>query len=180
MSSNNLAWGTNDRVTPKRAEKMAAKFTLPLLDLDAIIDNEIDTSDGDFFKRLYPNRRLNLSSIMPPVRQLAVFSVYGKLVDEISDLKRGVSPSSFDKCTMIITVYDRHKTIRDRLKFYQWLEVLESIVVVWNNLQVPLPDLPSYKIPVYIIKQKANSLNNRFYPWVSCVSNTLSTARNKD
>lgn len=161
---------------------MRKKFTVPLLDLEAIADDELDTSDDDFFKSLYVNNQLNLSSILPPVRQLPVYSIYGKQMKEvfllssnsvyakIHELRKDITPYSFDKCTMVITVYDRYKTIHDRLKFYQWLDVLDSIVLIWNNLQADIPDLPSYKIPVYILKQKANSLNNRFYPWVRTAS----------
>jgi hypothetical protein len=63
---------------------MAAKFTVPLLDLDAIAEDEIDTADNEFFKRLYKNGIFDISSIMPPVKELAVFSIYGKQVNEVS------------------------------------------------------------------------------------------------
>jgi hypothetical protein len=74
---------------------------------------------------------------------------------------------SYDKCTLIITVFERHKQITSRLAFYHTLELLSSIVVIWNNPKVPVPvidHLLDYQVPVHILPQSVNSLNNRFQP----------------
>ena len=42
-------------------------------------------------------------------------------------------------CTMVMTVYERHATVMDRLRFYESLPCLKSIVVVWNNMLVAPP-----------------------------------------
>lgn len=85
-------------------------------------------------------------------------------------------PNKFDKCTMIITVYSRYATIVDRLKHYHTLSCLEAIVVIWNNPKVSPPMIPAqFRIPVYIIKQAVNSMNNRFKAYdqikTACVVN---------
>jgi alpha-1,4-N-acetylglucosaminyltransferase EXTL3 len=69
-----------------------------------------------------------------------------------------------EKCTMVITVYDRFKFIKDRLSYYERFSLLKSIIVVWNNPSIPIPTFPAFKIPVIFLKQEKNSLNNRFIP----------------
>ena len=69
-------------------------------------------------------------------------------------------------CTLVITVFDREKYLRERLDFYHTHPNFKSIVVVWNNVDKTPPtlDASQYLIPIYILKQAENSLNNRFRP----------------
>ncbi|KAJ3339261.1 Exostoses (Multiple)-like 3 [Gonapodya sp. JEL0774] len=71
-----------------------------------------------------------------------------------------------DKCTLVLTVYDRLATFPMRLAYYHTFSELSSIVVIWNNPAVDPPSLnPSmYNVPIVILRQKRNSLNNRFLP----------------
>jgi len=42
-------------------------------------------------------------------------------------------------------------------------DLVDQIVLVWNNLKVEPPPLPDYPVvPVTIIRSNRNSLNNRF------------------
>eukprot|EP00730_Choanoeca_flexa_P020334 TRINITY_DN9936_c0_g1_i2.p1 TRINITY_DN9936_c0_g1~~TRINITY_DN9936_c0_g1_i2.p1 ORF type:complete len:674 (+),score=115.49 TRINITY_DN9936_c0_g1_i2:28-2049(+) len=70
------------------------------------------------------------------------------------------------KCTLVITVYERYQHIADFIKFYHHALVLRAIVVVWNAIQQPLPSLPqqAYRVPVTVVQQSVNSINNRFAP----------------
>lgn len=83
--------------------------------------------------------------------------------------------SLFDKFTLILTVYDRFKTIADRLDYYQNLDNLNAIVIVWNNINETPPSIPprTFKVPIHIIKQTVNSLNNRFYPWAEITTDCV-------
>eukprot|EP01147_Barroeca_monosierra_P004131 gene4131-65_t len=72
----------------------------------------------------------------------------------------------FDRCTMIITVYDRYKDIVNRLLFYHSSMNLRNIIIVWNAVSIPPPDIPDqhFRIPILVVPQTRNSMNNRFYP----------------
>jgi hypothetical protein len=90
----------------------------------------------------------------------------------------GLAVGAFDKCTMVITVYDRHAHIRERLKHYQHLHsLLSGIVVIWNYVNVTAVSVRpgEYKVPVHVLTMPVNSMNNRFHPWpeinTSCVIN---------
>ena len=69
-------------------------------------------------------------------------------------------------CTMVLTVYERHDSIVDRLLFYETLPAIKHIVVVWNYMLKPPPSLPTdrFLVPVYFEPQTFNSMNNRFMP----------------
>lgn len=74
--------------------------------------------------------------------------------------------SEYGTCTMILTVYNRYTTFIDRIRFFETLLVLHSIVVIWNAVEHEIPDLSGqiFRIPVIILPQASNSLNNRFFP----------------
>ncbi|KAJ3111822.1 Exostoses (Multiple)-like 3 [Physocladia obscura] len=67
-------------------------------------------------------------------------------------------------------VYSRTSTILDRLIYYQTLLYLSSIIVVWNNPTVAPPIIPAshlLPVPIQILIQPRNSMNNRFLPFPS-------------
>ena len=72
----------------------------------------------------------------------------------------------YGKCTMVLTVYSRHRYLLDRLAWYTGFAYLKSIVVVWNKVTEKPPTLEPtwFRIPVTILTQRANSMNNRFRP----------------
>ncbi|KAJ3114611.1 Exostoses (Multiple)-like 3 [Phlyctochytrium bullatum] len=76
----------------------------------------------------------------------------------------GQGVARFDKCIMLMPVYSRISTLHERLSHYHKLKDLDSILLVWNNVDVPpnATELPGYDIPVIISKEAANSMNNRF------------------
>ncbi|KAI8812101.1 glycosyl transferase family 64 domain-containing protein [Cladochytrium replicatum] len=81
-----------------------------------------------------------------------------------------------DRCTMVLTVFDRISLIQERLQFYHTLKILAAIVVIWNNPKAPPPEdvtSRSYDIPVYFLQQSKNSLNNRFIPQEKIVTDCI-------
>ncbi|KAI8911577.1 exostosin [Gorgonomyces haynaldii] len=84
----------------------------------------------------------------------------------IPDQVKKQSSLKEDRCTLILTVYDRYPYMYDRLEFYQHLSLLDKIVIILNYpLVLPQTILTNYSVPVHILPQEVNSLNNRFYPW---------------
>ncbi|CAF1484768.1 unnamed protein product, partial [Didymodactylos carnosus] len=148
LSTNHLEIGINDRLTKiENKLPMQLKFNVPLLE------------SRDTFNQLE----------IPDFDRLHIYNAYHRKVDSLDDLKMPINNlTSFDSCTMILTVYDRVNSTLDRLKYYQNFTYLSLIVVIWNNINIQ----PSFKleqiklkIPVHILKMKTNSLNNRFYPY---------------
>ncbi|KAJ3231758.1 Exostoses (Multiple)-like 3 [Chytriomyces hyalinus] len=93
-------------------------------------------------------------------------------------LSLGKAVTSFDTCTMVMQVYSRTSTFLDRLAHYHTLPFLSSIIIVWNNLNTPppahinhpnssnfKPNAPTFTIPIHILQQPQNSMNNRFKPF---------------
>ncbi|KAI8612988.1 exostosin, partial [Chytriomyces sp. MP71] len=92
-----------------------------------------------------------------------------------------------DKCTMILNVFDRISTLRDQLDHYHNFALLDRILVVWNHqtLKPPFKVSPNllefngqkrsieeeadasvrFLIPVHILPQDVDSLNNRYLPF---------------
>ncbi|KAJ3114279.1 Exostoses (Multiple)-like 3 [Phlyctochytrium bullatum] len=70
----------------------------------------------------------------------------------------------FDKCIFMMPVYSRISTLHERLAYYHKLKELDSILLVWNNVDMPpnATEVPGYDIPVIISKEAVNNLNNRF------------------
>ena len=71
-----------------------------------------------------------------------------------------------DRCTMVITVFDRHEDVLNHLAFYHTSLNLRSIVVVWNAVEHTPPTIQpdTFWTPVDILRQEVNSMNNRFRP----------------
>ena len=147
LSTNHLEVGLNNKLS-KISDKapMRLKFNVPLL------------YNREVFEQLRT----------PAINDLQIYNAYHRKVDSLHGLKTSVGNlASFDKCTMILTVYDRINTTLDRLAHYQNFTYLSAIVVIWNNVDIqPSIEIRRSKfiIPVLILKMKKNSLNNRFYP----------------
>ncbi|KAI9364524.1 glycosyl transferase family 64 domain-containing protein [Zopfochytrium polystomum] len=122
------------------------------------------------------------SLFLPPAWKLKKVNYKFSTVSETKELLWGEKSGAFDKCTLMIQVYDRTKTILERLKFYHTFHLLDSIVVVWNNLNATPPVIstapwskksgskrePSknqFYIPIHFLRQKKNSINNRYIPF---------------
>ncbi|EDQ89472.1 uncharacterized protein MONBRDRAFT_25145 [Monosiga brevicollis MX1] len=71
-----------------------------------------------------------------------------------------------ERCTMIMTIYERHAELPRFLAFYHTASCLHKIVVIWNCIQEPVPKLnwTQYAVPVVLRRPTRNSLNNRFRP----------------
>ncbi|EGD77938.1 ER-resident type II transmembrane glycosyltransferase [Salpingoeca rosetta] len=70
------------------------------------------------------------------------------------------------RCTMVITVYDRYADVLNRLLFYHDSLNLRDIVVVWNAVNQPPVPVPAHDfyVPIQVLRQSRNSMNNRFRP----------------
>eukprot|EP00750_Incisomonas_marina_P027365 INCI6182.2.p1 GENE.INCI6182.2~~INCI6182.2.p1 ORF type:complete len:1195 (+),score=194.46 INCI6182.2:198-3782(+) len=78
-----------------------------------------------------------------------------------------VSVRSDAKCTLVVPVYKRLTTLAQFLKHYQSLPWIHSAVVVWNNPALePLTSETlldrGVTLPVSVVRQSRNSLNNRY------------------
>ena len=74
-----------------------------------------------------------------------------------------------EKFTVIIPTYKRVELLKRILENYCKLSSqIDSVIVVWNNIQEPIPDTLKYfkcSIPVHLKQETVNSLNNRFKPF---------------
>ncbi|KAJ3266705.1 Exostoses (Multiple)-like 3 [Chytriomyces hyalinus] len=115
-------------------------------------------------------------SPFPPLESLKSFDAYKR--QTTLTLSLGEAVASFDVCTMVMQVYSRTSTFLDRLAHYHTLPFLSSIIIVWNNLNTPppahinhpesntfKPNAPTFAIPIHILQQPQNSMNNRFKPF---------------
>lgn len=147
LSTNHIEYGMNDKLaTSNDKEPLRVKFKVPLL------------YDKKMFEQLKT----------PSLDDLQIYNVYHKRVKSLDELKLSkIAITSFDKCTMILTVFDRTNTTLDRLTYYQDFTYISTIIVVWNNVNVqPINEkrYSKFRIPIHILKMTRNSLNNRFYP----------------
>ncbi|GAA6057697.1 hypothetical protein NBRC10513_003040 [Rhodotorula toruloides] len=162
-STNHVEVGTNDKVSQTDERRtIHAKFRVPLLPREA-----------DF----------GSLQVYPPLSSLEVYTMQHQPLEHVNLFARGTEHvESFDKCTMIMTVYSRVETFRDRIEHYHTLDRLGQILIVWNNVDYPPPAIlpDDYAIPVEILEMDRNSLNNRFFPWpqikYSCVINMARSA----
>ena len=74
-----------------------------------------------------------------------------------------------EKFTVIIPTYKRVELLKRVLENYCKLTShIDSIIVVWNNIEEPIPDTLKYfscSVPVHLKQETTNSLNNRFKPF---------------
>ncbi|KAJ3320189.1 Exostoses (Multiple)-like 3 [Blyttiomyces sp. JEL0837] len=111
-------------------------------------------------------------------RKLESYDTYFNPISKGLATALGMKVKSFDRCTLILQVYSRTNTILKRLRFYENLPLLDSILVVWNNMNVSPPTIahskstkklksktPEFSIPIYFLQQSKNSINNRYKPF---------------
>lgn len=158
-STNHAEVGTNDKAATEPAKNLIqSKYTVPLLkNVGALAD---------------PHQHLRT----PPLSELQVYTLQHVRVPSIDALPHGQTlVKAFDKCTILLNVYDRVHTFLERVEHYHMLPGLDSILILWNHQSLEPPHLTysGYKVPVKVIRTNVNSLNSRFYPWpeiqTSCV-----------
>ena len=78
-------------------------------------------------------------------------------------------PIESEKFTVIIPTYKRVELLKRVLENYCTLTShVDSIIVVWNNIQEPIPDILKYfscSVSLHLKQETTNSLNNRFKPF---------------
>lgn len=145
FSTNHVEVGTNDRPTDAKYRKIIDdKFAVPLLDtLEEL--NGVDPF------------------VTPPRDELLIHDVFGRRLVRLWQLALGKDVNTFDQCTMVITVRNATDTFTSRLEYYQKLDLLAGIVVIWNNPDVEPPDtLPATSVPVSLLVMPNGSPNNKY------------------
>ncbi|KAJ3016055.1 UNVERIFIED_CONTAM: Exostoses (Multiple)-like 3 [Siphonaria sp. JEL0065] len=153
---------------------------VPLLNLTDSKNSVLALTDTD--------NRLKLSGTLKRLKKLAVFDTYFEKKDNVHQLKQlSTNPDSFNKCTLIMNVYDRVGSLIDRVRHYENYSKLDRIIIVWNhqrlrpkfavsqdlrNASIPLDlaatrkdRIQEFLIPVHILQQDNSSLNNRYLPF---------------
>ena len=74
-----------------------------------------------------------------------------------------------ESCTMIMQTYKRIQTLPELLTHYCKLRFLEKILILWNDVNTPIPphllDLSNLcKTKLQFIREKENHMTNRFKP----------------
>uniref|UniRef100_A0AC34R6P3 Uncharacterized protein n=1 Tax=Panagrolaimus sp. JU765 TaxID=591449 RepID=A0AC34R6P3_9BILA len=70
-----------------------------------------------------------------------------------------------EQFTIVIVTYNRDNVLFMQLESFQQLPFLNKIVIIWNNIdREPPKSWPKLHVPIYFVKAKRNSLNNRFLP----------------
>ena len=74
--------------------------------------------------------------------------------------------SMMQHCTLVMTVYSRVRGLVARLRYYHSLSCIAGIVVIWNNPENAPPAIrpTDFMVPVNIIRESVNSMNNRLKP----------------
>lgn len=62
--------------------------------------------------------------------------------------------------TLIVMTFNRTEQLRHILEISKRYKGLQKAIIVWNNTEVEIPDLPD--LPTLVLKMKKNSLNNKF------------------
>jgi hypothetical protein len=102
-----------------------------------------------------------------PLSALPVLDLYHRSAPSANAVARRLPVQAWDGCTVILTVYSRLATLKDRLDHLAYAgPAVRAVLVIWNNVDVPPLVLPphAYPIPVIIKPQTRNSMNNRFAP----------------
>ncbi|KAL6076826.1 EXTL3, alpha-1,4-N-acetylglucosaminyltransferase, glycosyltransferase family 64 protein [Balamuthia mandrillaris] len=107
--------------------------------------------------------------LWPPLHQLPVFDWQFRRVSNLEALPSPSSVTTFDGCTMIMTVFSRVATFQDRLRhFSKYPHLVSQIIIVWNNVEQAPPwegNSLAFGLPVVIKRMAKNSMNNRFIPF---------------
>lgn len=74
-----------------------------------------------------------------------------------------------EQFTVVMLTYEREAVLIDSLQRLHSLPHLNKVIVVWNSLKPPSPELrwPDIGVPIEVVRAKKNSLNNRFLPFSS-------------
>ncbi|KAJ3311802.1 hypothetical protein HDU76_003037, partial [Blyttiomyces sp. JEL0837] len=148
---------------------------------------------GDVIRVLAPGAQLRPSYHLPPMNHLPIVNAHFRHAKALNHLRFGIQAATFDKCTMVLNVHERPSALIERLRFYESLKLLDSIIVVWNIVNVSPPNIAppepqatqalqprskarrrkrgnksniySFSIPVHVMRQKQSSPNNRYKPF---------------
>ncbi|XP_077565116.1 exostosin-3-like [Haemaphysalis longicornis] len=84
---------------------------------------------------------------------------------EFSEVLGGNVPK--EQFTVVMLTYEREAVLVDSLQRLHGLPYLNKVIVVWNSLKLPSPNLhwPVIGVPIEVVRPKKNSLNNRFLPF---------------
>ncbi|KAI9316928.1 glycosyl transferase family 64 domain-containing protein [Obelidium mucronatum] len=132
---------------------------------------------------LQPGAQLEYSIHMLPMNELKPYDVHFKKVKSISSLLEGITPKSFDKCTLIMEATSGAASLLPALQHYHSFSHLESILVIWNSDEKPpLLKAPKrnakrrrrkvqydYRVPIdFVIPDKYNPNNYlRVHPQIT-------------
>ncbi|KAJ3243228.1 hypothetical protein HDU78_000688 [Chytriomyces hyalinus] len=82
---------------------------------------------------LLPSARSKTSPNLPQMDKLKVFNAYFHEVPDFQALTEGITPKSFDKCTLILeSQHQDTKALMDQLHHYHLVSALDVIFVVWD------------------------------------------------
>ncbi|KAJ3230596.1 hypothetical protein HDU81_004402 [Chytriomyces hyalinus] len=98
----------------------------------------------------FPSSRSKTSADLPPMDKLRVFNAYFGEVADFHALMEGITPKSFDKCTLILEPQHQDtKILMDQLQHYHIVSQLDAIFVVWDPIfgKAPQVNAPSRSKP---------------------------------
>ncbi|KAJ3356646.1 hypothetical protein HDU83_000508 [Entophlyctis luteolus] len=131
---------------------------------------------------LAPAALMVTSKTLPGLKETSIFNYQFKKMEKLQDLNLGKQVRNMDKCTLVLFVQDRIRTLRKRIDYYQTHHLLESIVVIWNNPSNSTEQIPQLQdtnttamASLSVVTPAVFTPNNRFYPHKviksSCVVN---------
>lgn len=156
-STNSMKTGAHHQESSsEQGKKMKDRFKVPLL------------------KWFSSPEQKALSS--PPFQELHVYDLYHKRVANVSSLTNVKPVKAIDGCTLVLVMYSRVDEFIRRINYYATSPYLSRILVVWNNLDIQPPEIPSNLTEkVRVLRMEKNSLHNRYFPWpeieTDCVVN---------
>ncbi|KAJ3016056.1 UNVERIFIED_CONTAM: hypothetical protein HDU68_012451, partial [Siphonaria sp. JEL0065] len=163
-----------EKVSVKKDGRVRLDLTSSFL-LDSRKDVEVMEVGLEIIKPLLPGALIRKSSHLSPMNKLDIYNVHFKKVNQVGDLLNGITPKSFDKCTLILEASSASALV-STLQHYHLFVHLDSILVVWNSKDHP-PVLKApkrnakktrkkiqydYKVPIDVIKPSVYSPNNLF------------------
>ncbi|KAJ3057857.1 Exostoses (Multiple)-like 3, partial [Rhizoclosmatium hyalinum] len=133
----------------------------------------------EVIKPLLPGFLLRNSSHVPQMDMLDVYDAHFKKVSSIHTLTEGITPKSFDKCTLIVEVSSGAGSLTSFLNHYHTLAQFESILIIWASTEKPpLLKAPKrnakrrkkkiqydYRIPIDIVTPSPYTPNSIFTPY---------------
>ena len=142
----NYSLVTNNGYRLWNDERFDPFTTYPSLPFDPLL-----TSDAKFFGSSYGFRPIGGGA--------------GGAGKEFSEALGGNVPK--EQFTIVMLTYEREAVLIDSLQRLKGLPHLNKVLVIWNSVRPPSPDLrwPSLGAPLRVIQAQHNSLNNRFIPY---------------